>query len=252
MNKFLLTCCTFLVALTCMHAVEPENPGRTLEIEKQPSEETFISAIKVPIHDLNSLSLAYQIQHKKATWGGRFSKSAVQELLNSMPSSSKLIHFRFCKDPSLGATCLMLCGDKKVTHPTSYIRCLRNGGRQMSICPAACNINDKKSPNSIVITYEDYLAFSESFQKANKRMTFGGNIDKFAIQEIINSLPHESNNVSFLFCTDSVFHHTSVIFIGGLINQPNNTILSYRNGLTTNSFCPTNCNTLIRVASKKD
>jgi hypothetical protein len=241
MKKSLLTGCGILVAFVCIHAGGTGNQHQPLAVKKATAE-TFLSAVKVSEAELSILTSSFQTKNTKSTWGGRFSKSELQNLLASMPSTSLFVNFRFCTDASIGAMSVMLCGDKKATHPDSEIKCLRNGGQESAFCPTACDYTEQIAPKSIALTYSDYLAMSEGFQKAHPNQTFGGNIDKQSLLEIIGSLPSTSQNVSFRFCEDPTLHQTSVVFIGGSVNQGSAGILAYRNGVSAASFCPTSCN----------
>lgn len=205
----------------------------------QITETAYESALQINFSEFETLTAAFHAAHSESTFGGLVSKSALWNVVNSMPSSAQYINFRFCTDGS--NISLMLMGGKSWYEGTKKIPCIRNGGSEESFCPINCELNSTAQNITLQLPYSEYLERSEAYSAQNSGGTFGGNLDKEAMRAILKSLPESEINVAFRFCVDPVFHKLSVIFVGGTFNQPENKQLFIRNGKDEFSFCPAVC-----------
>jgi len=80
--------------------------------------------------EYNNLSTAYQQKFPGKTIGGNMDKSAVIAIINSLPSGTNVVNFRFCKDPQSGNTSVIFIGENLF---------LRNGGSAAAYCPTSCD-----------------------------------------------------------------------------------------------------------------
>ncbi len=197
------------------------------------------TSIHVNQSDFDALTAAFQSKYPKATFGGSVGKQDLQNLIQSMPAGSKFVNFHFCTDPTFNKTSVAFMGAKTAEEPVSEIVCLRNGNNETAFCPTACDMASPSNNTTVSITYADYESLAATYQSNFPKRTQGGNIDKEALQEIINSLPAEVGQINFRFCTDDSVNKTSIIFVGGTANG---SVLYIRNGGSADSFCPTNCN----------
>lgn len=236
MKKLLFTLSSMLLLISFAVFAETKNPAKSGIFNVQTD---YGSGIKISQAQFDALTSSYQTAHPTWTQGGTVSKNDVQALLNSMPDGAQFVNFRFCTDAGANKISMALCGAKTADEPESEIKCLRNGGSDVSFCPTACNPNVSSAAGSIGLAFADYNALSNAYQTAYPSRTQGGNIDKSALMDILNSIPAGSANMSFRFCTDAATNKMSVIFIGGATDSG---ILYIRNGLNADSFCPTNCN----------
>lgn len=209
--------------------------------EKLKSINSYVGAVMVSESEFNILTQSYQSNNANTTHGGQVNKALLLALINSMPSSKTYVNFNFYMDPVFNKTSLMIMGAKTSLQGESNILCLRNGGSASSFCPTVCELNSNAANVTLSINYNSYKTLSNQYKMNNMEATLGGNIEKGALLEIINSLPMSAQNVAFRFCNDETFNKTSVIFIGGSENRSPGNSLYYRNGNLATSFCPTVC-----------
>lgn len=202
----------------------------------------YQSAKQVSWQDFEALTSGYAAAHASQTLGGNISKADLQKLINSMPASSQMVAFRFCTDPEFNKVSIALRGAKTPEQPLSELKCLRNGGSPDAFCPTICDAAEASSTTVLELSVEEFESLAGAYQSANPNLTHGGRIDKSALQNIINSSSASAKNIAFRFCTDPTFNKTSVIFAGGTTNQPENKVLYLRNGASSASFCPVQCN----------
>lgn len=240
MKKIMFTLLCLPAICLSLSATEPPTPPSKTTVTND--KETYLSALLVSETEMQSLTREFETKAPNSTWGGSFQKRDLQELISAMPSGAKFVNFRFGKDTS-GATSLMVSSIAASDQAQSEYPCLRNGGSESAYCPTACNLEDLTTPaGAILLTYEDYLQMSEAYKAEHEAETIGGNIDKGALQEVLNSIPAGVNRVYFRFCYDRATKHTSVLFIGGKTGVKGQPTVIYRNGKDAKSFCPTNCN----------
>ncbi|MBL7812870.1 MAG: hypothetical protein JNL57_11650 [Bacteroidetes bacterium] len=98
------------------------------------------TATKVSI-DINAsayetLSTAYSEANAGKTLGGKIEKSALLEIVNSLPVSATTVAFRFCTVG--GNTCVIFAGGNVGQEGGSQLF-YRNGGSPDSFCPTMCD-----------------------------------------------------------------------------------------------------------------
>ncbi len=204
--------------------------------------EEYTHAIAVSSSEFSQLTGNYSNSNPGKTHGGCIGKAELQELINSMPTGSSSVKIRFCTDPSSSQTSLIFVGDKQWWEGASKIMYRRNGGSADAFCPTNCNDGNSVTNVSKSMTGADYTALTAAYATANTGKTLGGQIDKSALQALINSLPGNATALYFRFCTDANYNKTSVIFVGGNVNQTGGEKLMLRNGKSALAYCPENCN----------
>jgi hypothetical protein len=210
--------------------------------QNQSTSANYAAALVVSQEQFNALTQDFQKMNGGATLGGMVSKSDLKQMILSIPSGDNFVNFRFAIDDATQQTSLMFMGGKSWYEGSKRIDCLRNGGVAMAFCPSNCVNNANETNVTLDINYETYNILANAYQRANPGKSYGGNIDKNALLEIIASLPESSQNVVFRFCKDTQFSQTSIIFIGGSQNQAAGTTLYLRNGGSAEAFCPSMCN----------
>ncbi len=197
----------------------------------------YVSAVLVTQTEFDTLTAAFARDFPSYTQGGMINKDSLRAILDAMPKDSNLVNFVFGTDTAFNKTSLLIrgCAHQDTTIP---MKCLRNGNMEEAFCPAFCAISNSFYNTTIPLDHTIYLEYYNNYRLNNPRMTFGGNIDRDALMEIINSIPSDNPNLFFRFCNDERYGKWSVIFIGGDVN---NSILYYRNGMNENSFCPNVC-----------
>lgn len=207
--------------------------------QKNATPPKYVSALVVTAEDFQSLTASYRNAHGDQTQGGVISRQALINILNSMPYGADFINFRFTTDED--QISLMMMGGKSWYEGTRKIPCYRNGGSAASYCPTVCELNVSADGTTLSFPYQEYVDRTQAYAQKYPDATFGGNIDRTALKALLESLPAEQKNIAFRFCADPNFKHTSVIFIGGAVGQPDNQTLMVRNGVDANSFCPIVC-----------
>lgn len=81
-------------------------------------------------NEYNNLGNVYQQKFPGKTLGGNIDKSAIMAIINSLPSGTNVVNFRFCKDPQNGNTSVIFIGENLF---------LRNGGSSAAYCPTSCD-----------------------------------------------------------------------------------------------------------------
>lgn len=235
MKNLLLIASLFLAAYSTVYSGEPVKPGQTSIVSTNGG---YISAVKVSQTDWTILTDLYKAEHEKGTWGGNLNKTDLKNWLSHLPQSCTVVYFRFFADTIYNKTGVGFSGGKM----DENAKCIRNGGSELAFCPTACNLRSEACPKVIEISYQTYNLLSSRYKGISPYATLGGNIEKSALLNIINSLPDTINIIAFNFCTDPNYDQTSIIFTGGTVGQNGDHILYLRNGAMTDNFCPTNCN----------
>lgn len=210
-------------------------------IRNQSIKADYRAAVRLTQNEFDKLVNDYQSAPSEKTIGGMISKKDLNNMILSMPSGDSYVNFRFATDDATGMVSLMLMGGKSWYEGKSKIDCLRNGGSAEAFCPSICDLNGTESNVTMDLDYNTFKMMSEAYKAANPSKTWGGNIDKNALMDLINSLPETTSNVVFRFCKDPVYGQTAVIFLGGKVNQPEGSVLYLRNGVTADAFCPSMC-----------
>ena len=83
-----------------------------------------------------SLSSAYSAANTGKTLGGKIEKSALLEIVNSLPMTTTTVAFRFCTVG--GNTCVIFAGGNVGQEGGSQLF-YRNGGSPDSFCPTMCD-----------------------------------------------------------------------------------------------------------------
>lgn len=97
-----------------------------------------LNNVSAEIHkaDYDQLTSAFSTQYSEKTMGGRINKDAMLALVNSLPETQNVVHFRFCTDA--GKTSVMFMGGT-LGQPENKKLCLRNGGSEAAFCPSICD-----------------------------------------------------------------------------------------------------------------
>lgn len=199
----------------------------------------FKSAVLVSPAEYDTLIPAFANRFPSSTKGGVIHKDSIKALIESMPTETELVHFVFGIDTTYNKYMVAFKGAKNEGDPDSKILCFRNGNSDDAFCPANCNVNRTGANTTTVkIDIATYKSIYDAFRAARPTMTFGGNIDKQALLDIVNSIDSKTTNLFFMFCTDPATQLRSIIFLGGTVDGDK---LMYRNGLNSDSFCPSNC-----------
>lgn len=80
--------------------------------------------------EYKSLNLVYAQKYPGKTLGGNIDKSAILSIINSLPSSTNVVNFKFCKDPQTGNISVIFIGENLF---------IRNGGSSAAYCPTSCD-----------------------------------------------------------------------------------------------------------------
>lgn len=198
----------------------------------------FVSAVLVTQEQFDTLTAQFSRDFSSYTQGGMLNKDSLKAILDAMPKDSNLVNFVFGTDTSFNKTSLLIrgCAPQDTSIP---MQCIRNGNMEEAFCPLFCTISNSYYNTTVPLNHQIYIEYYNTYRADHPRMTYGGNIDRDALLEIVNSIPSENPNLFFRFCNDPKYNKWSIIFIGGDVNG---SILYYRNGLNENSFCPDICN----------
>lgn len=202
------------------------------------SQATYRAAVRVTQSEFDQLTAEFRTANSENTLGGMIGKMELKNMIASMPSSDVFVNFRFATDATTGRVSVMFMGGKSWYEGKRKIDCLRNGGSAGAFCPSICDLNATESRVTVDIDYNTYNDLSAAYQRANPTQTWGGNIDKSAMLDLINSMPESASNIAFRFCKDGTFGKMAVIFAGG--KQGIETFY-IRNGVTAEAFCPSMC-----------
>lgn len=218
----------FMVGVVCLFSFKsiPLTQNYTLSVSGYGASITLTAA------EVTALTDAYSKLNPGATLGGKIGKSELLDLVNSIPDKKDYVHFRFGIDPQFNSISLMFCGDKTIFQNESNVLYKRNGASASAYCPTSC---DLENANGVTVNSNstEYKSLNAVYEQKYPGKTLGGNIDKSAVLNIINSLPPATNVVNFRFCKDAQTGNTSVIFIGEN--------LFIRNGGSSAAYCPTSC-----------
>lgn len=201
----------------------------------------YRAAVRITQLEFDKLVADYQSSASEKTLGGMINKKDLNNMILSMPSADSYVNFRFATDDATGLVSLMLMGGKSWYEGSGKIDCLRNGGSAEAFCPSICDLSGTESVVTLDLDYNTFKLMADAYKTANPSKTWGGNIDKSALIDLLNSLPGSTSNVVFRFCKDPAFGQTSVIFLGGKVNQPEGSVFYIRNGVTADAFCPSMC-----------
>lgn len=93
-------------------------------------------SMEITKSDYNTLTGAYTGETK----GGKIEKSALQAIINSLPTSATSIPFRFCTDNSTGSAkvSIIFVGGTEGQQGGEQLF-YRNGGTDAAFCPTICN-----------------------------------------------------------------------------------------------------------------
>jgi len=204
------------------------------DVSKQSPEANsgYSATVVLSATEARELAETYSKANGGSTLGGKIGRSELLQLIQSIPDSKNFVHFRFGIDPQFNQVSLMLSGDKTLFENQSQIEYYRNGSSLSAYCPTTCDLENATGV-TVSSNLNEYNTLSKSYQLKYPGKTIGGNIDKSAILNIINTLPPATNVVNFRFCKDEQSGHTSVIFMGEN--------LFIRNGGSSAAYCPTSC-----------
>lgn len=210
------------------------------------TKKTMLSAVNVNTDcaiinqsEFDSLINDYSNRYPESTLGGILSKDSLTILLNQMPEDSTAVNYIFCIDPSYNKTSMAMRSSAKSEGDTN-LYCYRNAKTEESFCPTNCSLECATINGTIKINYSTYKSLYASFASTYSSSTHGGQFDKSALSSILSSISYTKDNVYFRFYYNSEFDKVGIILIGGK-DESGNT-LYYKNGLSSDSFCPNNCN----------
>lgn len=171
------------------------------------------------------------------TWGGRLSKSEMQEVVNSL-GAAELITYRFGAVNSTTTFTMFKGGG--VGQPEGESRIIQNGGSSYSYCPTKCGMQTSSTNVTESINTMKFNTQKMAYEQANPQSTFGGSFSKSAMQSIINSLS-DFTNINFRYVKDTETGSTALIMIGGSTGQPEGKTLYLMNSGSSQCYCPTYC-----------
>lgn len=188
--------------------------------------------------EFDSLINDYSNRYPESTLGGILSKDSLNILLSQMPEDSNFVNYIFCTDTTYNKVSLAMRSSAKTESDTN-LYCYRNSRTANAFCPENCSLECTTVNSTIRINYNTYKSLYASYASTYSSDTHGGQFDKTAISSILNSISYLNDNVYFRFYYNAEFDKVGIILVGGKDEEGNS--LYYRNGTSTESFCPENC-----------